>query len=221
MYGIGFCWTPSRQSNMARRVNLLTMGLLAAAAHVLHNLHVGHLAWPVTKAQGPMADTPRSRGSDRCARGGARCGGNLVDTAVAAGKFGTLTAALTKTELVDALKGDGPFTVFPPTDDVLTTALEALGVTAEELLARDDWADTVKYHVIPVAKVMGTDSEAGEQKEGCRQGVIHIIYMVLRPPSSLADMVDTAVAAGKFGTLAAALTKAKLVDALKDDGPFH
>ena len=48
--------------------------------------------------------------------------------------------------------------------------MEALGVTAEVLLARDDWADTVKYHVIPVAKVMGTDSEAGEQKEGCRQG---------------------------------------------------
>ena len=45
--------------------------------------------------------------------------------------------------------------------------------------------------------------------------------MVLLHPSSLADMMVTAVAAGQFGTLAAALTKAKLVDALKDDGPFH
>ena len=47
--------------------------------------------------------------------------------------------------------------------------MEALGVTAEVLLARDDWADTVKYHVIPVAKSMSTDLEAGEQKwEACR-----------------------------------------------------
>ena len=50
--------------------------------------------------------------------------------------------------------------------------------------------------------------------------MIHIIDKVLLPPSGLADMVDTAVAAGKFGTLAAALTKAKLVDALKGDGPL-
>ena len=39
-------------------------------------------------------------------------------------------------------------------------------------------------------------------------------------PCSGTDMVGTAVAAGKIGTLTAALTKAKLVDALKDDGPF-
>ena len=91
-------------------------------------------------------------------------------TAVAAEKLGTLAAALTKTKLVDALKGNGPFTGFAPTDEALTTALEALGVTAEELLVREDLADTVKYHVIPVAKIVSTDLDAGELKVGGLQG---------------------------------------------------
>ena len=90
------------------------------------------------------------------------------------------------------------------------------GVAAEEPLARDDLADAVKYHVIPVAKAMNTDLEAGGQKVGhldtaadvaTGNGVIHHIDKVLLPPSSLADMVDTAVAAGKFGTLAAVSDK--------------
>ncbi len=68
----------------------------------------------------------------------------MVDTAVAAGKFGILAAALTKVELVGARKGDGPFTVLAPTDEAFAAALEALGVTAEELLARDDLADILK-----------------------------------------------------------------------------
>ena len=51
-----------------------------------------------------------------------------------------------------------------------TTALEALGVTAEELLVREDLADTVKYHVIPVAKIVSTDLDAGELKVGGLQG---------------------------------------------------
>ena len=62
---------------------------------------------------------------------------------LAAGKLGTLAAALTKTKLA--------FTVFASTDEALTTASEAPGVTAEELLAREDLAGTAKYHVIPVA----------------------------------------------------------------------
>ena len=44
------------------------------------------------------------------------------------------------------------------------------GITAEELLARDDLADILKYHVIPGAKVMSTDLKAGEQKVGSLQG---------------------------------------------------
>ena len=103
----------------------------------LYNLLVGHMAWPVTKAQGPMADTPRSHGCDR-AHEAVHVVEETLCTAVAAGKLGTLAAALTKTKLADALNGNGPFTGFAPTDEALTTAWEALGVTAEELLGREE-----------------------------------------------------------------------------------
>merc|ERR1719478_740256 len=59
---------------------------------------------------------------------------NIVQTAVQAGSFTTLAAALNKAKLDDTLMGAGPFTVFAPTDAAFTKALEALGVTAEQLL---------------------------------------------------------------------------------------
>merc|ERR1719386_95275 len=85
---------------------------------------------------------------------------NVLQTAVAAGTFTTLAAALTKANLVDALSGTGPFTVFAPTDAAFEKALKALGVTAEQLLARADLADILKYHVVS-GKVMSTDLSNG------------------------------------------------------------
>jgi uncharacterized surface protein with fasciclin (FAS1) repeats len=61
--------------------------------------------------------------------------GTIVDVAVGAGSFETLVAAVTEAGLVETLSGDGPFTVFAPTDDAFAAALETLGLTAEELLA--------------------------------------------------------------------------------------
>ena len=84
-----------------------------------------------------MADTPRSHGCDR-AHEAVHVVEETLCTAVAAGKLGTLAAALTKTKLADALNGNGPFTGFAPTDEPLTTALEVLGVTAEKLLGGED-----------------------------------------------------------------------------------
>lgn len=70
--------------------------------------------------------------------------------AIAAGNdsFSILVEAVTKAGLVDTLKGDGPFTVFAPTDAAFAAALEELGVTKEDLLARSDLADILKYHVV-------------------------------------------------------------------------
>ena len=65
---------------------------------------------------------------------------DIVDTAVAAGKFNTLAAALTAAGLVDTLKGNGPFTVFAPTDEAFA-ALPA--GTVEDLLKpenRTSWS---------------------------------------------------------------------------------
>ncbi len=74
---------------------------------------------------------------------------DLVDTAIAAGDFETLVAALVETELDAALRGEGPFTVFAPNDDAFVALLGELDMTAEELLALEGLSDILLYHVIP------------------------------------------------------------------------
>jgi uncharacterized surface protein with fasciclin (FAS1) repeats len=133
---------------------------------------------------------------------------DIVDTAVAAGNFKTLAAALTAAGLVDTLKGDGPFTVFAPTDEAFAKLPAG---TLESLLKPENKAKLVAiltYHVVP-RKVLAKDvvklSEArtvqGSSakiavKEGkvkvddanvvktdilCTNGVIHVIDAVILP----------------------------------------
>ena len=85
---------------------------------------------------------------------------DIVDTAVEAGDFKTLAAALEKAGLVETLKGEGPFTVFAPTDAAFEKLLKELGITAEELLARKDLKEILLYHVVP-GKVMSRDLKDG------------------------------------------------------------
>ena len=134
---------------------------------------------------------------------------DIVDTAVGNGNFTILAQALDKAGLVDTLKGDGPFTVFAPTDDAFKALLTELDISAEELLAREDLGDILKYHVI-ADKVMASDLkegmmaktvngkeltitlEGGAKVNGvavatadveASNGVIHIIDKVLLPPA--------------------------------------
>lgn len=76
---------------------------------------------------------------------------DIVDTAVQAGTFKTLAAALTAADLVDTLKGEGPFTVFAPTDEAFAKLPD--GVVAD--LLRPENIDQLKailtYHVVPGA----------------------------------------------------------------------
>jgi len=177
---------------------------------------------------------------------------DIVDTAVAAGSFKTLAAALQAAGLVDTLKGAGPFTVFAPTDE----AFAKLPAGTVEALLKDPKAlgDILKYHVVagkvmasdvvkltsadtllgkPVTitvngdKVMIGDANVVKADIETSNGVIHVIDTVLLPPAvdsmsqaPTMDIVDTAIAAGNFKTLAAALKAAGLVDALKGAGPF-
>jgi len=176
---------------------------------------------------------------------------DIVDTAVGAGSFKTLAAALTAAGLVDALKGEGPFTVFAPTDE----AFAALPAGTVEGLLKDPkaLAEILKYHVVagkvlaadaaklteaktlqgsPIAisvkdgKLMINDAEVISADVMAKNGVIHVINKVILPPAEGAmmdekkDIVDTAVAAGTFKTLAAALEAAGLVETLKGAGPF-
>ena len=135
---------------------------------------------------------------------------DIVDTAVAAGQFNTLAAALEAADLVDTLKGDGPFTVFAPTDAAFAKLPEG---TVESLLKpenRDQLIAILTYHVVP-GKVKAADvvklSEAktvngqdvsitvadnGVQVNnanvvktdiGASNGVIHVIDTVIIPAS--------------------------------------
>ena len=63
-------------------------------------------------------------------------------------EFTILLAAVLEAELADALSSDGPFTVFAPTDAAFAAALEALDVSAEDLLANPDLANILLYHVV-------------------------------------------------------------------------
>ena len=58
------------------------------------------------------------------------------------------------------MKGEGPFTVFAPTDEAFNKLLKDLGITADELLARKDLKDILLYHVLP-GKVMSSDLKEG------------------------------------------------------------
>jgi transforming growth factor-beta-induced protein len=172
---------------------------------------------------------------------------DIVATAQAAGTFNTLAAALTAAELLDVLKGMGPFTVFAPTD----TAFANLPAgTLDNLLKPENKAQlqaVLKYHVVAgkvlaadVVKltsattlegsavkvsvsgstVMINDSKVTQADVMASNGVIHVIDAVLLPPAKPMDIVATAQAAGTFNTLAAALTAAELLDVLKGTGPF-
>lgn len=83
---------------------------------------------------------------------------NIVETAVAAGSFKTLATALTSADLIDALSGDGPFTVFAPTDEAFAKLPKG---TVENLLKpenKEKLISILKFHVVsakvPASKVV-------------------------------------------------------------------
>ncbi|TMM52299.1 fasciclin domain-containing protein [Sulfitobacter sabulilitoris] len=85
---------------------------------------------------------------------------DVVDTAIDAGNFTTLVAAVEAAGLVDTLKGEGPFTVFAPTDEAFAALPEG---TVEDLLKpenKDQLVSILTYHVVPGA-VMSSDLSDG------------------------------------------------------------
>ncbi len=81
---------------------------------------------------------------------------DIVDTAVSAGQFNTLVAAVKAAGLVETLKGDGPFTVFAPTDEAFAKLPDG---TVESLLKpenKDKLVAVLTYHVVP-GKIMSAD----------------------------------------------------------------
>jgi uncharacterized surface protein with fasciclin (FAS1) repeats len=133
---------------------------------------------------------------------------DIVDTAVAAGQFKTLVAAVQAAGLVDTLKGAGPFTVLAPTDDAFAKLPAG---TVEKLLKpenKDNLVSILTYHVVSGdvtaakvmkmteaktvqgqdlkimtmdGKVMINDANVVKPDIKCSNGVIHVIDMVLMP----------------------------------------
>ena len=171
---------------------------------------------------------------------------DIVATALAAGDFGTLATALERAGLVDTLRGKGPFTVFAPTDAAFAKLPRGTLASLLEPESADLLTSILTYHVVSgavpaaeVAKLAGATAvngsaalalaadEDGVRVAGarvvktdirCSNGIIHVVDAVLMPATQ--DIVETAVAAEGFDTLAAALRAAGLVDALKGKGPF-
>ncbi|SDN72421.1 Uncaracterized surface protein containing fasciclin (FAS1) repeats [Halomonas shengliensis] len=86
---------------------------------------------------------------------------DIVDTAVEAGQFETLVAAVQAAGLVETLKGEGPFTVFAPTDEAFAALPEG---TVESLLEeenRDQLQSILTYHVVS-GKIMAEDAMAAD-----------------------------------------------------------
>ena len=135
---------------------------------------------------------------------------DIIDTAVAAGSFKTLAAALTAAGLVDTLKGTGPFTVFAPTDE----AFAKLPAGTVDALLKDvpKLKGILTYHVVSgkvmAADVMTMDGKSAKTVNGadvkistqggvklngntnvtktdidCTNGIIHVVDTVLMPPA--------------------------------------
>jgi uncharacterized surface protein with fasciclin (FAS1) repeats len=122
----------------------------------------GDAAPTTTQAVAPATEAPTTE-SPMTTPATATTDADIVDTAITAGEFTTLVAALQAAGLEDTLRGEGPFTVFAPTDD----AFAALPAGTIETLLEDptgDLTDILTYHVVPeavpAADVVGLDGEA-------------------------------------------------------------
>ncbi|MBL7044494.1 MAG: fasciclin domain-containing protein [Pirellulaceae bacterium] len=170
---------------------------------------------------------------------------DIVDTAVEAGNFDTLVAAVKAAELVNTLKQPGPFTVFAPTDGAFNNLPAG---TLESLLKpenKQQLVDILTYHVvsgrvsardayglnnaatvngqrlnvaIPDGKLAIDGASVVATDINCSNGVIHVIDRVLLPEQ--ARIPAAAKKAGKFNTLLAAVSAAGLAEVLDGSGPF-
>ncbi len=93
----------------------------------------------------------------------------IVETAAQAGQFNTLMKAIEAAGLVDTLKGDGPFTVFAPSDEAFAKLPQE---RLDALLAdKDALTKVLTYHVVP-GKVMSTEVQAGEVQTKAGQALV-------------------------------------------------
>lgn len=169
----------------------------------------------------------------------------IVDVAASNSDFSTLVAALQATGLDAALEGEGPFTVFAPTNDAFDAVLNYLGISATDFLADTDLVTSILlYHVVAgnvtSDVVVGLDSAetlngasvrigsgpTGVQINGsanviitdiqANNGVIHVIDSVLFPPANILALARD----NGLSIFEQALQAAGLYDTVLNGGPF-
>ena len=172
----------------------------------------------------------------------------VVDVVVNSEDHTLLEAAVIQADLAGALSGEGPFTVFAPTDAAFTTLIEALEITTDDLLALPNLADILLYHVVQASAassslsdgqmvttmlgsdvtisimdgtVMVNDATVTVADIAADNGIVHVIDAVLLPPTPETNtVVDVIVNSEDHTLLEAAVGAAGLVDALNAEGPF-
>ncbi|MGC6457221.1 MAG: CIA30 family protein [Akkermansiaceae bacterium] len=170
--------------------------------------------------------------------------GDIVSTALADGRFGTLGKLLTEAKLLETLQGKGPFTVFAPTDEAFAKMPKEAVVDLLKPENREKLQSILTFHVIAGSVDLSGALSAGQATtvqgapltvkfaEGsvrineanlvnadikCSNGVIHVIDSVILPPKPANDLASVAEKAGSFKTLLAAVKAAGLMEVLTGD----
>ncbi|MGB1844961.1 MAG: fasciclin domain-containing protein [Candidatus Poseidoniaceae archaeon] len=170
---------------------------------------------------------------------------DIPRTAQCTGAHDSLVAAVVQAELLTTLQGDGPFTVFAPTDQAFADAgIDLAALDTPE--GKETLADILLYHVVgasvPAANVtecmtadavngqplaftvgdgvMVNDANVTLADVATSNGIIHVIDKVLTPTDTPNDLPRTAQCTGVHNSLVAAVIQADLLDTLQGAGPF-
>ena len=170
---------------------------------------------------------------------------DIPRTAQCTGIHNSLVAAVIQAELLETLQGDGPFTLFAPTDQAFADAgIDLASLDTPE--GKTALTDILLYHVVPsavpasaVTECMTADAVNGQplgftvgtgvMVNGANvtladvdtsNGIIHVIDKVLTPTSTPNDLPRTAQCTGIHNSLVAAVIQAELLETLQGDGPF-
>lgn len=170
---------------------------------------------------------------------------DIPRTAQCTGIHGSLVAAVVQADLLETLQGEGPFTVFAPTDQAFTDAgIDLASLDTPE--GKATLTDILLYHVVPANvlssdvtdcmsatsvngqplafsvgdDVMVNDATVTVADVATSNGVIHVINKVLTPTATPTDLPRAAQCTGVHNSLVAAIVQAELLETLQGDGPF-
>jgi len=170
---------------------------------------------------------------------------NILDTLIERGNFTSLVGSVQAASLVETLSGDGPFTIFAPTDDAFSALPE--GVLEDYLSDIPMLTDVLMYHLVNGAfyanELVNREDIQSMQGEKidiavnwiikvneanidiidieCGNGVIHVIDSVILPPSmTMPTVYEVILSDERLSTLASMIDLAGLENALGGEGPF-